>query len=116
MPIKLYLDENVQASLAAALRRKGYDTISAKEMNRLGCSDQEQLEFAIASRRAIFTYNTKDYVALYTEYALRAQEHYGIMVSPWLSVSTAFGRMRRLLAALTAEDMINRLEYLSNWR
>ena len=116
MPIQLYLDENVQVDLAPALRRAGYDVLSTKEANCLGCSDPEQLEFAVASRRAIFTYNTKDYVLLYTEYALKAREHHGIIVSPWLSVSGVFGRMQRLLTTLTPEDMINRLEYLGSWR
>ncbi|MFQ6094375.1 MAG: DUF5615 family PIN-like protein [bacterium] len=53
MPLKLYLDEDVQAELAPALRKRGYDVISAKEVGRLSRSDEEQIEFAISQERAI---------------------------------------------------------------
>jgi len=116
MPLKLYLDEDIQAELAPALRLRHYDVISTRDAGRQEATDRDQLEFAVSERRAILTYNVKDYVPLYIDYLQRSQTHYGIIVSPQLSFSAAFHRIMNLLSNLTAEDMMNRLEYLSNWR
>ncbi|MFQ5795186.1 MAG: DUF5615 family PIN-like protein [Candidatus Bipolaricaulia bacterium] len=49
-PVKLLLDENVHEPLAAALRREGFDAITAKEAGQRGIPDLELLEFAISER------------------------------------------------------------------
>ena len=116
MQIKLYLDEDVHPGLAPVLRERGYDVVSAREVERLRFSDAQQLAFAIHQQRTILTYNTQDYVPLHVEYIMASRKHYGIVVSPQLSFSNTLHRVIRLLSNLTAEDMVNQLEYLSNWR
>ena len=43
MPVKLYLDENVDVSVAAGLRRRGIDVVTALDRGKLGASDEEQV-------------------------------------------------------------------------
>ncbi|MDI6802162.1 MAG: DUF5615 family PIN-like protein [Thermodesulfovibrionales bacterium] len=45
--IRLYLDEDVRRKAAAALRLKGYDVISAHEVQKQSLSDYQQLEYAV---------------------------------------------------------------------
>ena len=66
--IKLYLDEDVHKKIAPALRIKGYDVVSAHEVKNWGISDRAQIEYAISQSRAIFTFNTTDFIKLHNEY------------------------------------------------
>lgn len=47
--------------------------------------------------------------------SLGGESHAGIIVAKQASVGEIVRRFLRLAAALSAEDMENRLEYLSNW-
>ena len=66
----------------------------------------------------LFSYNVKDFLALHIRYLRDGKEHAGIV----LAKQKQFGigeQMRRLLhltSELTAEEMQNRLEFLSAWR
>lgn len=63
--IKLYLDEDVHKKVATALRLKGYDAVSAHEVQKQSLSDDQQLEFAVSEARAIFTFNAGDFEKLH---------------------------------------------------
>jgi len=65
--IKLYLDEDVHKKVATALRLKGYDAVSAHEVQKQSLTDHEQLDFAISQGRAIFTFNSGDFNRLHAE-------------------------------------------------
>jgi hypothetical protein len=56
--VRLYLDEDVHKRVAASLRLRNFDAISAHEIDRLALSDEEQLEAAASLDRALFTFNT----------------------------------------------------------
>jgi hypothetical protein len=58
------LDEDVHKRVSAALRLRGFDAISAHEVGRWGFNDEEQLIHAAAEERALFTFNTSDYLSL----------------------------------------------------
>ena len=66
--IKILLDEDVWVDLAENLRKAGYDAISVSEVNRKGLSDQEQMTFAVAEERVIFTHNIQDFAPLVAQY------------------------------------------------
>jgi hypothetical protein len=51
--IELYLDEDINISLAAILRGHGYDVITTLEVGNLSNLDEEQLEYAANNSRAI---------------------------------------------------------------
>jgi hypothetical protein len=44
--IKLYIDEDVHKKIALSLRLKGYDVISAHEVQNQGIPDFKQLQYA----------------------------------------------------------------------
>jgi len=116
-PIKLYLDEDtISRALIRALRARGVDVLTAQEAELMGVPDDEQLAYATAQGRVIFTFNTRDYAALHTEYLSQQQTHTGIIVSDQVQVGLLVRRLLKLLDAKSAEEMQNWLEFLSNWR
>lgn len=52
----------------------------------MGVPDDEQLAYATAQGRVIFTFNTRDYAVLHTEYLSKQQTHAGIIVSDQVQV------------------------------
>ena len=44
--IRLYLDEDVPETIAMALRLRGYDVITVKEVSKKGFTDLEQIQYA----------------------------------------------------------------------
>lgn len=116
-PIKLYLDEDtISRALIRALRARGVDILTAQEAKLIGASDDEQLAYATAQGRVIFTFNTRDYSILHTEYLSQQQIHSGIIISDQVQVGVIVRRLLKLLDAKSAEEMQNWLEFLSNWR
>jgi len=115
MKTKLYLDEDVKEAIAKALRQIGYDVLTTTEARNKGLSDEGQLQFAIAQARALLTHNQAHFARLHTSYMARGLEHYGIVISDQIGIKGIIRRLRKMLASLDAEEMINRLEYLSRW-
>ncbi|MFQ6120875.1 MAG: DUF5615 family PIN-like protein, partial [Methanosarcinales archaeon] len=114
--IRIYTDEDIHGVVAKTLCREGYNAISTPEAGMLSMSDEKQLEFATSQRRVILTFNTKDFTRLHLKYQTIGMHHYGIIVSGQLEVRELLRRLRKLLQSLSAEDMYNRLEYLSQWK
>jgi predicted nuclease of predicted toxin-antitoxin system len=116
-PIKFYLDEDVDVRLASALRGKGFDAITTRDAEKLTASDSEQLAFATLNKKTIITSNVSDYAKLHSEYQKLKKMHGGIIVTvQQIPVGEILRRLTNLTAKLSADDMINRLEYLSSWR
>ncbi len=113
--MKLLLDEHVQAALAEALRRQGFDAITVADVAQRGLTDEALLEWATQQSRVLFTYNMRDFVPLHKRWQERGWEHAGIIVSPQLSVREALRRLKNLLRGRTSAEMTNRLEFLSDW-
>src|SRR5688572_7196791 len=63
------------------LRQLGHDVLTTQAADRRGAPDDDQIAFAAASGRAIFTHDVKDYGRLASEWATTAREHSGIVVS-----------------------------------
>jgi predicted nuclease of predicted toxin-antitoxin system len=55
--IKIYLDEDVHAFVAQALRLRGYKATTTAAEGRRGAEDTEQLDFATARGYALLTYD-----------------------------------------------------------
>ncbi len=107
--IKLYLDEDVHKKVATALRLKGYDVISAHEVQKQSLSDYTQLEYAIAEQRAIFTFNAGDFDRLHKEYIKSGKNHFGILLSKQLPVSETVKRLTKFLFTHSAEEIKNNI-------
>ncbi|MGL5062570.1 MAG: DUF5615 family PIN-like protein [Microcoleus sp.] len=65
--ISLYLDEDIlERSLVKALRNAGIDVVvTTAEANNLSCTDEEQLIWATARGRVIYTLNVGDFCRLH---------------------------------------------------
>lgn len=110
--IRLYLDEDVHKRVASALRLRRFDVVSAHEVGRWGLSDAEQLTYAATAGRALFTYNTPDYLRLHLDWLQRGQEHYGIIVSDQLPIGETVRRLLNLLNRVTADEIRNQIRWL----
>ncbi len=116
-PIRLYLDEDsMRASLLRALRARQVDVVTVAEADLMGSSDEEQLAYASAQARTIFTFNRGDFARLHKAWLNAGRPHAGIVVSDQLETGIVVRRLLKLLAARSAEEMRNQFEYLSNWR
>ena len=110
--IRLYLDEDVHKRVASALRLRSFDVVSAHEVGSWGLTDEEQLTYAAAEGRALFTFNTPDYVQLHLDWLQRGKEHYGIIVSDQLPIGETARRLLDLLNKVNADEMRNQIRWL----
>lgn len=118
MQIRLFIDEDAMSrALANGLRARGVDVISVGEEGRTGLTDDEQLEYAAAQGRVLYTYNTSDFYRLHTEYLAQGKRHTGIIFAPQQRYKVG-EQLRRLLILKrnkSAEAMKNNVEFLSDW-
>ena len=63
----LYADEDFRYGVVGRLRRLGHDVLTVQEAGRSGSSDARVLADAIASGRAVLTYNRWDYERLHRQ-------------------------------------------------
>ena len=114
--IRLYLDEDVHKRVAAALRLRHFDVISAHEIDRLGADDDAQLRFAAEHDRALFTFNTTHYLHLHQVWFQEHKEHAGIIVSDQLPIGETIRRLLKLLNQVTADEIRNQLYWLQSFQ
>ena len=113
---RLLLDENVNPLLAEILKQHGYDAVAVEPLGMAGTSDEDLLRWAARENRAILTQNTAHFLILAREYAERGWEYAGIIVSENASLRQLLARMLRLLTRKQAEDLMNCVEWLQNYR
>jgi hypothetical protein len=79
--------------------------------------DREHLDYAISQGRVLYSYNVGDYLALHRQYLQENKFHQGIILTQQqkYSIGEQMRRILRLIGALSAEEMENRLEFLSVW-
>lgn len=116
--IKLHLDEDADShALLNALRHRGLDVSSSRELALLQCSDEEQLVWAFEKGRAVYTYNASGFCRLHSEFIRHGRHHAGIIIGDQqvLSIGEEMRRLLRISDARTADEMGDNLEFLSNW-
>ena len=117
--VRLYLDRHVMARLAIDLRGQGFDVLRTEEAGNDTASDEEQLAFAAAERRAILSYNIRDFAPLHEQWQSEGRVHAGIIVSQQLG-SRQYGlllqRMLRLLNHFAAEEMTGNFVHLEQFK
>ncbi|HLF79362.1 MAG TPA: DUF5615 family PIN-like protein [Dehalococcoidia bacterium] len=115
---RIYHDEDsLRIALIQALRRAGFDCLTVNEAEMRGRSDEEQLAFATAERRVIYTRNTRDFRLLDTQWQETGRRHSGIIVLHKYptSIGDELRAFQAMGARFSAEDMKNRLEFLLNY-
>ena len=80
--MKFYLDEDLGPAIAAALRKRGVDTVSAHEVGQVGLSDAEQLAFASGQGRCLVSANARDFRRLGHDAIEQGRPHAGIVLCP----------------------------------
>jgi Domain of unknown function (DUF5615) len=115
--IRLYLDEDSSdTDLLRALRLRGVNVASAQEFGMRGQSDEKQVERASLEQRVVYTCNRGDFYRIHGEWMRQHQNHAGMILAPQhFSVGEQLRRLLRLIAARTAEEMRNRVEFLGTW-
>jgi predicted nuclease of predicted toxin-antitoxin system len=56
--VRIYADESVNITIVEGLKRRGIPVFYAKDIGKLGITDEQQLETAIQKRAAIFMHDT----------------------------------------------------------
>jgi post-segregation antitoxin (ccd killing protein) len=118
MTTRLYLDEDSSdTDLLNALRLRGVNVVAAQECGMRGQSDLEQLRWATEHQRALYSANRRDFYGLHSEMMSRGETHAGIILGQQqrYSVGEQMRRLLRLIHTLSAEEMHNRIEFLSSW-
>ena len=116
MNCKFYLDEDIDIALEQALTNRGVDVISTLQAGNNGNTDEEQLVFVKNENRVIITHNVRDFVILNKNFLQEDRIHHGIIVTDQLPIGMVLKRIMKLWFTLDADDMKNRLEFLSNWK
>ncbi len=105
--ITLYTDADVHGKLAAQLRQRGFDAISAYEVGNAQLDDPDQLEYAVSQRRAILTCNAKDFAPLVEEWWVASRRQCGVIASEQIPIGEMLRRLMRLLNMVSADEMEN---------
>jgi hypothetical protein len=115
---RLYLDEDaMRRSLVFGLRSRNVDVLTAAEAQMINRQDQDHLAVASVSGRVLYTFNVADYCILHQAWMAEQRSHAGIVVAPQqrYRAGEELRRLMRLISTVTAEEMRNRVEFLSAW-
>ncbi|MFP4134983.1 MAG: DUF5615 family PIN-like protein [Halothece sp.] len=115
--IRFYLDEDATSKrLLQALRNRGADVLSASEVGMLAQSDEEQLVWALANQRVIYTFNVRDFYQIHSEWLRSGKSHAGIIFGKQEhSIGDQMRGLLKLASIKSAEEMINNVEFLGRW-
>lgn len=107
--IRFHLDENANNAIAEGLRRRGIDVTTSVQVNLISASDEEQLAFAYAQGRVLFTQD-RDFLELHYS----GLNHSGIIYAIKGSLSTGeiLKELILIWEVLTPQDMAGNIEYL----
>ena len=103
--------------LLRALRARGVDVRTAHEDGMVGRADSDQLRWATAQQRVLYSFNVGDFFHLHTALLMQGEAHAGLILVPQqrYSIGDQIRSLLRLIAAVSAEDMENRVAFLSAW-
>lgn len=107
----------MDSDLVAALRPRGVSVVTALDAGLIGKPDEEHLAFATADGCVLYTFNVCDFYRLHERWISAGREHAGMILAPQqrFSVGEQLRRILRLRATMTAANMRNQAEFLSNW-
>lgn len=112
--LRLYLDEDsMNRALLLAPRPRSIDVVTMNEVQSQGVTDEAQLLWAAANRRAIWTYNIRDFSQLHKQLPSSDRSHAGIiMMRQSFSIGELLHGLSTLVASVTAADRQNGEVYL----
>jgi uncharacterized protein (DUF433 family)/predicted nuclease of predicted toxin-antitoxin system len=106
--IRIYADESVNVVIVESLKRRGVDVFSARDLGKLGLTDEEQLETAIQNKAVIFTHDA-DFIKI----AL-SRTHLGIIYvhQQKMTIGECIKRLKTIAETTTPEEMQNNIIFL----
>ena len=118
--MRLLLDEHYSPKIAAELRKRGHEVVSAADRDDLrGLGDRELWNRAAGERRALMTENVADFMPLVREAAAGGERHFGVVfTSPRSlprSLGTIGGYVKRLDSFLREHSAVDALADKAHW-
>jgi Domain of unknown function (DUF5615) len=111
--LKIYADENVDIRVVQGLRRRGIEVTSALEEEKIGATDDEHFVHAASLGSVIFTHDP-DFIEIASQKSQRSERHEGIIFAAMhrLPLGECIRRLALYAEVVTAEEMVNRIEFL----
>lgn len=103
--------------LVEALRSRDVRVITVLDGGLSGRSDEDQLKAATELKCAVFTFNVPDFVRIHQRWQSAGRSHGGLILAQQqrFSIGEQLRRILRLRGKVSAEEMQDRMEFLSNW-
>jgi uncharacterized protein with PIN domain len=107
--LKVYIDENLSPKIAEQLQVRGIDAVTVQMLGKRGEIDENHLALATTLGRVLVT-SDSDFIEL----ASSGVEHFGIIfgVQEDHSIGDWVKKLELFCFVYSAEEMINRVEYL----
>jgi len=106
--VKFLTDEHIPNAVAHGLRARGVDVSTAADSGQLGAADATLLAFARTTGRVLITADA-DHLRL----SAAGAPHAGILFAPGSgAIGLLIGGAMLLVEVLTAEEMVDRVEFL----
>jgi hypothetical protein len=118
MKIRLYFDEDAMSHrLADELKIRGVDVLTTLEADMIEQPDEIHLAFATDQNRVLYSFNVADYHFLHQQFLSQGKRHAGIMLAQQqrFTIGEQLRRLMRFVTLVSAEEMQNRVEFLSAW-
>jgi predicted nuclease of predicted toxin-antitoxin system len=106
--LRIYIDESVDVAVAEGLKRRGIAAFSARELGKLGMTDEEQLETATLNKAVIFTHDA-DFLRM-----AATKNHLGIIYvhQQKLSTGECIKRLKVIAEIRRQKEMRNKIIFL----
>jgi hypothetical protein len=90
---------------------------TAKDAGMLSRDDEDVLAFAAAQARVLYSFNKGHFLRLHTSWSLAGRGHAGIVLAQQKRYSPReqIRGLSHFVEGLSAEEMRNRVEFLSRW-
>lgn len=116
--IRIYIDEDsMSQALITALRTAQIDVVTASDVDRTAYSDEAQLKWATEQDRVLYSSNIGDFCRLHSRLMANEENHAGMILvqQQRYSIGKLLQAIQNLLAAKSAEDMVNQLVFLNDY-
>jgi hypothetical protein len=116
--LRFYFDEDSsESALLNALRARGFDVFTPTDSDLVGADDSIQLEWCAHREFVLVTHNVGDFYCLHSEFLRARRNHSGmiLMRQQTLGVGEKLRRLIKISHQRAADQMKNRVEFLSAW-
>lgn len=113
MSLSIYTDESVPVQVAAGLRRRNVEALSARDSRQLGFPDDAQLRYARGQRAVLFTHDN-DFLRIAAEWSQTGESHAGIVYvhQDKLTIGDCIRKLKEIAEVFEIGDFQNHIEFL----